>query len=404
MNIRKTVIIILIFAVLFAGVGCSMEESPSRSLKSQETQTNPPKEEPPRIEEVSITAVGDIMMHSPQFKSAYVGGEQEYDFYPVFGPIEDYIQEGNIAIGNLETTFAGKSQGYSGYPMFNSPEQLAEALKQTGFDIITTANNHSLDRRSNGLKRTLDVLDANGLDHAGTYRSPEEQDALLIKNVNDVKIGFMAYTYGTNGIPIPKEEPYLVNLIDKKQMEEDIQKAKDEDVDIIVTSVHFGNEYQRQENDEQRELVDFLLEQGVDVVLGSHPHVIQPMEIRNVTTIDGEEKEAFVIYSLGNFVSNQRDRYKDSGLILNISFEKNFKTQETTLEKVEYTPTWVDKSYANGKVYYHVLPVEEALEDYEAGNNEMINRKDYTALQRTWKDTTEHLEQENAKMVIKSIQ
>lgn len=172
---------------------------------------------------------------------------------------------------------------------------------------------------------------------------------------------------------------------------------------MIVVSMHFGNEYQREESQEQKEWVDFLLKQGVDVILGSHPHVLQRMEIRKVHTIDGKDKDAFLIYSLGNFLSNQRDRYKDSGVILQISFEKNFDTGKTSLQKVEYIPTWVDKSNVNGKIYYHILAVEQAISQYQLGENEMLSEPDYELLQRTWKDTTELLQQDNEKMVIKTL-
>ncbi len=395
---RKFFILLGIIFLTFLWMGCSNLNS---NDSEPEEITPPPIEEPPRIEEFSIGAVGDIMVHEPQIKAAYVGGDQGYDFAPVFQPIKKYIEEVDIAIANLETTLSGAEQNYSGYPMFNSPEQMAEALKLTGFDVITTANNHSLDRRSHGVKSTLDYLDAQGLDHTGTARSQEEQDRVLIKNIRDVSIAFLAYTYGTNGIPIPDDQPYLVNLIDHERMERDIQRAKDMNVDLIVVSVHFGNEYQRHESEEQKELVDFLLTQGVDVVLGSHPHVIQPMEIRQVTTVDGEEKEAFLIYSLGNFVSNQRDRYRDSGLILQLYFQKNFETGRTSLERVEYIPTWVDKSNVDGKLQYRVLAVEDALSNYQ--EDPLISQGDYELLQRTWKDTTEHLEREDARMVVKPI-
>ena len=398
---KRILLFILILSLAILWTGCGMKDIGQESPQNSEET---PREEIPRIEEITMAAVGDIMVHSPQFEAAYVGGEEKYDFYPTFQPIEKYIQETDIAVANLETTFAGEDKGYTGYPMFNSPEQLGKALKQTGFDVITTANNHSLDRRSQGVKSTLDFLDQEGLDYTGTARSQEERDRILIKEVKDVKIAFLAYTYGTNGIPLPEDEPYLVNLIDKTQIEEDIQRAKAENPDIIVASMHFGVEYQRTPNDEQKELVDFLAQQGVDVILGSHPHVIQPMEIKNVVTAEGEEKEVFVIYSMGNFISNQRDRYTDSGLILQMGFEKNFKTNKTVLKQVEYIPTWVNKTSTGGKLYYEVVAVEEAMKQYENNESKLISKEGYNLLQRTWNDTTSHLEQENAKMVLKPLE
>ncbi|MCR1899013.1 CapA family protein [Irregularibacter muris] len=398
---KRILLFILILSLAILWTGCGMKDIGQESPQNSEET---PREEIPRIEEITMAAVGDIMVHSPQFEAAYVGGEEKYDFYPTFQPIEKYIQETDIAVANLETTFAGEDKGYTGYPMFNSPEQLGKALKQTGFDVITTANNHSLDRRSQGVKSTLDFLDQEGLDYTGTARSQEERDRILIKEVKNVKIAFLAYTYGTNGIPLPEDEPYLVNLIDKTQIEEDIQRAKAENPDIIVASMHFGVEYQRTPNDEQKELVDFLAQQGVDVILGSHPHVIQPMEIKNVVTAEGEEKEVFVIYSMGNFISNQRDRYTDSGLILQMGFEKNFKTNKTVLKQVEYIPTWVNKTSTGGKLYYEVVAVEEAMKQYENNESKLISKEGYNLLQRTWNDTTSHLEQENAKMVLKPLE
>ncbi|SJZ49520.1 poly-gamma-glutamate synthesis protein (capsule biosynthesis protein) [Garciella nitratireducens DSM 15102] len=399
-NKKRIGVLILISFLIFVGIGCNTDKIPS---ESQQVQSISQEQKSPRIEKVTIAAVGDIMVHSPQFRSAYIGGKQKYDFYPVFQPIEKYIQQADIAIANLETTFAGAQEGYSGYPMFNSPQQLGRALKQTGFDVITTANNHCLDRRTDGLKSTLNFLDSYGLDHTGTARNQEERNKILIKKINNINIAFLAYTYGTNGIPVPEEEPYLVNLAKKEQIALDIQKAKQQKADMIVVSMHFGNEYQREESQEQKEWVDFLLKQGVDVILGSHPHVLQRMEIRKVHTIDGKDKDAFLIYSLGNFLSNQRDRYKDSGVILQISFEKNFDTGKTSLQKVEYIPTWVDKSNVNGKIYYHILAVEQAISQYQLGENEMLSEPDYELLQRTWKDTTELLQQDNEKMVIKTL-
>lgn len=401
-------ILLLTLLIVLTLTACNIKGKQEEPLQESGLGQSQPEEllveeQTPRIEEISMAAVGDIMVHSPQFESAYVGGEQGYDFYPVFQPIEKYIKQVDIAVGNLETTLAGEEKGYTGYPEFNSPEQLAEALKLSGFDVITTANNHSLDRRNFGVRSTLDFLDQQGLSHTGTARSQEERDTILIKNVKDVEIAFLSYTYGTNGIPLPEEAPYAVNLIDKEQIKRDIQQAKNQKVDIIVASMHFGNEYQRTESQEQRDLVEFLLEQGVDVILGSHPHVIQPMEIRKVTTVDGEEKECFLIYSMGNFVSNQRDRYRDAGIILQIFFEKNFETNKTTLQKVEYVPTWVDKSNIGGKISYHIVSIEQAIQEYENNQSETISQENYQSLQQTWEDTTGHLKQENTKINVKSL-
>ena len=173
------------------------------------------KIEVPKTERLQIVSVGDIMCHSPQFKSVYKDGK--YDFTKWFDPVKEYIENGDLAIANLETTFSGADKKYSGYPGFNTPEELGIAIKEAGFDILTTANNHSLDRRNYGVVSTLNELDKLELKHTGTYRNEEER-TILIEETNGIKIAFMSYTYGTNGIPIPKENPSAVNIINKKKM------------------------------------------------------------------------------------------------------------------------------------------------------------------------------------------
>ena len=204
--------------------------------------------------------------------------------------------------GNLETTFAGESnRGYSGYPEFNTPSELGEALKNIGLDVLSTANNHSMDRREKGIIATLDALDEIGIAHTGTYRSEEERDEVLVKEVNGIKIAFISFTYGTNGIPIPSGKEYLVNLIDEDLILEQINLAKEQNVDLICASMHWGVEYAQKQNKEQERLADFLIQNDVKVIIGNHAHVIEPMEMRKVTLDDGTEKEGFVVYALRKF-------------------------------------------------------------------------------------------------------
>ncbi len=338
-----------------------------------------------RIEKVTIASVGDIMCHSPQFRSVYKEGV--YDFTGWFEPIKKHIEFADIAIGNLETTFSGKEKGFSGFPRFNAPEQLGDALKYAGFDIITTANNHSLDRNNYGIVSTLDNLDKSGLLHIGTYRNEDESEKLLIMDTKGIKIAFMNYTYGTNGIPIPKNNPHAVNIINKEKMLLDINKAKELGSDVIVFYLHFGQEYVRKPSSEQKELVDILFQNGVDIVLGSHPHVIQPMEFKEYKSDEGQERKCFVIYSQGNFISNQRDKYCDSGLITIINIEKNFNTNKTEISHVDFIPTWVDKSYTKDGIIYRILDVEKAIEDYEGNRDELLIESDYERLKNVLEET-----------------
>lgn len=336
------------------------------------------EENGPPIQTIKLVAVGDIMMHKEEIEGGKVPGTNTYNFDYMFKHIKPYIENADLAIGNLETPLAGKERGYTGYPAFNAPEQLAMALKNTGFDVLTTANNHSLDRHYQGVAHTLKVLDEAGLAYTGTARTKEEQNKVLIQDVKGIKIAFMAYTYGTNGIKPDKGKEYCVNYLSKEKMLRDIDLAKQQGADVICVSLHFGNEYERQQNKAQEEWVKFLFDNGVDIVLGSHPHVLQPMELKN---------GKFVIYSLGNFVSAQRTRYRDSSILLNLTLTKNFETGETFIDYAEYVPIWTDLSRIDGRPHFRVMPVEEALSNYRSGQDAYLSTQDYNKLMTSLADT-----------------
>ena len=242
-----------------------------------------------------MTAIGDIMCHNTQYWDAYNKSTDEYDFSYVFDDIKDYTLSPDITVANLETSFAGKDRGYSNYPTFNSPDSLAKAVADIGVDVISTAGNHCLDMGFSGLSRTIDVLDSYGISHLGTYKSEEAQKEILFKTVKGIKIAFIDYTYGTNGIPVPKGKDFCVNLINRDLIKSQIDKAKSEEADIIVACMHWGTEYRTTANDEQIDLADFLFQNGVDIILGNHPHTLEPMEKRTVTLSDGSSKDCFVI-------------------------------------------------------------------------------------------------------------
>ena len=210
---------------------------------------------------IKMTVIGDIMCHNSQYKDAYDGST--YDFSYVFDDIKNYISSADIAVGNLETTFAGKERGYSNYPRFNSPEQLAYNLKDMGIDVLCTANNHSMDTNYSGVVSTLDFLDDAGISHMGTSRTAEEQNQILVKDVNGIKIAFLAFTYGTNGIPVPSANSYCVNLIDKDLILKQLELAKAQEPDLICVNMHWGLEYQNVQNSDQEDWADFLFENGV---------------------------------------------------------------------------------------------------------------------------------------------
>lgn len=358
------------------------------SAKEKINSTNPNTEnndsivvELPRKEDshLNISVIGDIMCHNSQYIDAYVSTENTYDFSYVFTDIKDYISNADIAIGNLETTFAGKDKGYSNYPRFNTPEQLATGLKDLGIDILSTANNHCMDTNYDGLVSTLNYLDNAGISHIGTNRSVDEQNTILIKEVNNIKIAFLSFTYGTNGISIPEDKSYCVNLIDENLILNQLDKAKQYKPDLICVNMHWGTEYQTTQNATQENLTNFLFKNGVDIILGSHPHVLQPMEKRSVVLVDGSEKECFVIYSLGNFMSAQTAKNTRSSIILNISLTKNGYTNKITFDNISYVPLYMYKA-SSGNQKYRVLDIKNSILKYESGIDTSIGQSTYSTL------------------------
>lgn len=300
--------------------------------------------------EISLLFAGDVMGHMPQINSAYDSSSGKYDFNPVFSLVKQNISKADIAVANLETTLAGVP--YSGYPQFSAPDSLATALKNAGFDILITANNHCLDRGSQGLERTVTMLDSLKILRTGTFinDSLRNIEYPLFVNIKGVNLAFLNYTYGTNGIPVRK--PNVVNFIDTAQIRKDINKAKALKADYIITTIHWGIEYQNKENAEQRNIANFLLKTGSDLIIGSHPHVVQPVEKRYLTTDSSQFN--IVVYSLGNYVSNQRDRYKDGGIMFNVKLKK---TDKVRIVDYSYTPAWVFKGMIENKLQYKIIPV-----------------------------------------------
>ena len=330
---------------------------------------------------IHMSATGDIMCHLTNIKNAYNSTSKDYDFSNVFKNISSYTSNADITVGNLETTFAGKSRGYTGYPTFNTPEVLGTNLRDIGFDVICTANNHSMDKGYSGIESTLNFLDEYGLDHYGTARSEQEQNSILVKDVNGIKIAFLAYTYGTNGISIPSGKEYSVNLIDKDLIKEHITLAKQQEVDLICVSMHWGNEYKVVQNSTQEDLADFLFKNGVDIILGSHPHVLEPLEKRTITLEDGSTKDGFVIYSLGNFVSGQIYANTKSTVILDIQITKDGEGK-ISIDSVNYTPVYLYDSGSSSKsrTRYTLIDVEKAIADYENGESGSVSKSLYNTL------------------------
>ncbi len=317
----------------------------------------------------TIVSFGDTLCHKPLYNAAYDNETGIYDFSYMFEYVEKYFKNSTINIGNCESPMAGLERGYSGYPCFNAPEHLAIDLQELGVDIMTTANNHTLDKGFSGLSTTLDFLDKSGIQHVGTARNESEQDCLLFLDLNGIKTAFIAYTYGTNGIPIPEGKDFCVNLIDEVIIERQISRAKNEGAELIVASMHWGVEYQTTENAEQDRLAKFLIENDVDIILGSHPHVLQPMKMLKVETEEGETKEGLVIFSQGNFFSNQRDVNTRNTAIFNIEVKKDGQTGDVRIEKATYVPLYMYIKEPGAENRYQLLDLNEIIRSYESGED-----------------------------------
>lgn len=341
-----------------------------------------------KVDTVWISAVGDLMCHNAQLDDARKSNG-EYSFFHMFSLIKPFISEVDLAFANFETVLAGADKKFTGYPTFNSPDDYAIAIKDAGFDVLTTANNHCLDRGFYGLKRTIEILEELGFYRTGTFATEEESNQILIVNVKGIRLAILAYTYGTNGINPPSGKYFSVAYMNSSKMKEDIAGAKKLNVDKVVVCIHWGEEYQRYPNSNQKRIANELFEAGADIIFGSHPHVIQPMEVKTVVDENGKEKKVFIIYSMGNFISNQRKKYTDSGVIIRLRMIKNNKTGETIIDKIEYIPTYV--SVKSGS--FKILPVKEAIQAIESKNSESpyYFPDDYSRLKEVWNETTSHL-------------
>lgn len=333
----------------------------------------------PDSTEIKLVFVGDVMGHEPQFLAA-LQADKTYEYRDNYRFVKPYLSAADVAIGNLEVTLAGPP--YSGYPMFSSPDALAVALKDAGFDVLQTANNHTCDKSTKGVKRTLDVLDSLGLEHFGSYRSPQEHDAShpFIKEVNGIKLALLNYTYGTNGMPVPAGT--VVNQMDTTQIRKDLQTAQKSGADFIIATYHWGLEYQRTESADQRMVAEFSAKHGAHLVIGGHPHVVQPIK-----KIAGRVDSVWVVYSLGNYISNQRDRYKNGGIMVEVSLVKT--DTKTYLKDIAYVPVWVYKK-STPKVSYTLIP---GSMDSTAGKDTLLRMStaDQTLMQQFFTDTRKHL-------------
>lgn len=343
-----------------------------------------PEPEPLRAK---LTVAGDLVLHMGFYDEAEQP-DGSYDFSYLFADVGHYAAEADYACFCFEGAMCGEEKGYRGYPLFHVPDGLADSMKAVGFDLAALASNHGMDGGKAGLDRTIDVMEAAGLDHVGTFRTQEERDAdhgVLLKDIGGIKIAFLNYTYGTNGIPIEKY-PYAMNVFYEDYMtafrkcryemfEADMAYAKTLEPDLIAVILHWGAEYIYTRQPAQTEVADYLFAQGADLVLGGHPHVPQPMEVRDVDRGDGAARKGYLCYCLGNLVGHMHEHdHKNSSLtaMVQIDIEKDPVSGETALKRVEYIPmVMMDQLdyWIQGEWRFRLLDLREVLADYENGDD-----------------------------------
>lgn len=346
---------------------------------------------------ITISFIGDLMCHSPQYNFARVD-KDSFDFRPVYREIKYFLSSPDFMIGNLETVTAGKSVGYSGYPHFNTPDEYLTALKDAGFDLLVTANNHSLDKGEKGVLRTIEQIKLNDLNYVGTASDQQDRDSIRYFQIDDLNFTVLSYTFGTNNIPKPKGKDYLVNLIDFELIKEDITAARKGNTEIIIVYYHFGDEYKRFPNQYQKDVVDSTIKFGADIIIGAHPHVLQPVEY--FKTQNAKLDTGFVAYSLGNFISNQRWRYSDAGVILNLSITKNLLTDSVYISSVGYLPTWVFKGRTTAGDEYIILPSQ----NYNDSTYYYLSQNDREQMKQAFEDTQFILTQFTERVLLLDLQ
>ncbi|TWT05296.1 CapA family protein [Planococcus sp. CPCC 101016] len=340
----KSIFLLLAAAVLLL-TGCTIdnvtvaEEQPLALYEDRKLPVATSPLELTMTHSASVSAVGDILIHDRVYRDAQVS--TGYDFDPMLKNVMPFLESADITIANSESLIGGSEIGLSSYPNFNSPYEVGDALKNAGVDVVSLANNHTLDRGLIAVENAIRYWNRIEMVHTGSYLSAEDRAEVTLMTRNGITFSFLSYTYGTNGIQTPAGKDYLVNRIDPLLIQQDLKRAK-ELSDVVVLSLHFGEEYKKMPNAEQIELARFSAENGADIILGHHPHVLQPPEW--IETADG--RKAFVIYSLGNFLSGQNELDRQIGAILHLDIEKEVTADSSTitLKNPAFTTTFVNSS------------------------------------------------------------
>jgi len=343
----------LFLVIIFLSLSCTSRSQTRRDSINTLSDTLSTPDSIMSADTLRLLFVGDLMQHQGQINAARTA-TGTYDYSACFEYVKEEIGSVDLAIANLEVTLGGKP--YKGYPAFSAPDEFLTAIHDAGFNVLVTANNHSLDRGRSGLERTILLIDSLNIPHAGTYTNAEEREKKypLLLEKNGFRIALLNYTYGTNGIAVTP--PNIVNYIDTAIIAKDIEVSKTLHPDAIIACMHWGIEYQSLPDKEQKFLAGWLLQKGVDHVIGSHPHVVQPIEVRTDSLTNDKH---LVVYSLGNYISNMSARRTDGGLMVKMELVKD---STVRLNNCEYSLVWTARPVQSEKKNHQLLPVNLPIE------------------------------------------
>lgn len=356
---------------------------PNTTITSQPTTTQPPTDPPVRkVSTATIGSTGDILLHDKVIRSGYDSATGTYNYESIFTYFSEFVSNVDYAVGNLEVTLCSDDNGfpYKGYPCFNAPDAIVDAAKAAGFDMLLTANNHSYDTGTKGFMRTQEVIMERELDYIGT-RYKEEDKNYIVKDINGIKIGMICYTYNTsansdgivslNGMTLDAASSGLINSFNYGALDSfysklsgEMEQMKAEGAEAIMVYLHWGEEYQTEANSTQKKMAQALCDLGVDVIVGNHAHVPQPIEL--LTNTKDEKQKTLCLYSMGNSISNIRGskypKETEDGMLFSVTFAK-YSDGTVVLESTDVLPTWVNRYVENDVSKYKVLTMDRADKD-----------------------------------------
>ena len=354
---RSKFYVLILILVIILSVLCYLIVKDDNFKEEKPKEIKEVKKEKIKKEKLSLIMVGDALLHSSLYNDAYQNGV--YDFTSKLELIKPIVQNYDLAFYNQESILGGTSLGLSSYPTFNSPQEFGDAMVDAGFNLVSLANNHTMDRGVKAIESSCNYWKNKDVLTAGSYCSGEDADNIQIKEKNGIKYALLAYTYGTNGISVPQDKPYLVNLYSDEKVKSDIEKVRDK-VDLLIVSMHWGTEYQSEPTAEQKREAEFLSSLGVDIIIGTHPHVIEPITYIGNT---------LVIYSLGNFISAQstsNDYNTIVELMTSVDVVKTTKNGQSEIKLENLNNELLYNYYKKGSSWtdFKVIPFSQMNESY----------------------------------------